>query len=318
MYIAIKEDCEGGNNMANVSADFVNDVVLKINAIKNKMIYKYIADLDMSIGALPTTADSLSLDAIRHLAVGAVIRGVVVSSTPSDVFTGSSDIAKLTKSLKQLHAKVDELTTVQTKMVEPEKSQAFLASKYEDLLAESETMKDMIKNFRAQQAQAKALPPPSTAEQDALVFSGIAESGTPAEVQQSVQAIFSDILEVRTCMHDITAVSMERLGSQPPSEGARPRKLLVKLQSKQQATTILKAAKGLKENIPRGRLPESCQSASIATSAVQSCSIAALCGLPSRLPNPQARCAAGKWAFACLSMVLRCCLAAAPDSTVVL
>ncbi len=62
-------------------------------------------------------------------------------------------------------------------------------------------------------------------------------------LQHMVQDIIIDTLEVENA----TAFSMERLGSQPATEGGWPRKILVKLLSRQQAMATLKPAKRLKD-----------------------------------------------------------------------
>ncbi|BDA51625.1 hypothetical protein COCOBI_19-1810 [Coccomyxa sp. Obi] len=126
---------------------------------------------------------------------------------------------------------------------EMDKSISFLADKYDEQLKLNEEFKRSIKDLQAQLDQTKALPPAFTADQDALVVSGVAETGTPAEVQQSIQDIISETLE----MPDVTVLSVERLGSQPAADGAKPRKILVKLQSRQHAMAILKAARKLKD-----------------------------------------------------------------------
>ncbi|KAK9901080.1 hypothetical protein WJX75_002294 [Coccomyxa subellipsoidea] len=66
---------------------------------------------------------------------------------------------------RALHGRFNQDALKETKVKELEKSQAFLSSKYEELLAKHKEMTNVIKDFRDQLAQAKALPPPST-EQD--------------------------------------------------------------------------------------------------------------------------------------------------------
>ncbi|BDA47215.1 hypothetical protein COCOBI_10-0600 [Coccomyxa sp. Obi] len=232
--------------MEEISQDEFDCLVAEINAQKSKpSLIKSIKLLrlkGLSVH-LPTTAESLKLDDAKSLAVGALLRGVVVSSPQSDASTGSIQIAELIKSVKQLHSKVDELTILQSTVKEMDKSISFLADKYDEQLKLNEEFKRSIKDLQAQLDQTKALPPAFTADQDALVVSGVAETGTPAEVQQSIQDIISETLE----MPDVTVLSVERLGSQPAADGAKPRKILVKLQSRQHAMAILKAARKLKD-----------------------------------------------------------------------
>ncbi|BDA41318.1 hypothetical protein COCOBI_02-0980 [Coccomyxa sp. Obi] len=232
--------------MEEISQDEFDCLVAEINALKSKpSLIKSIKLLrlkGLSVH-LPTTAESLKLDDAKSLAVGALLRGVVVSSPQSDASTESIQIAELVKSVKQLHSKVDELTILQSTVKEMDKSISFLADKYDEQLKLNEEFKRSIKDLQAQLDQTKALPPAFTADQDALVVSGVAETGTPAEVQQSIQDIISETLE----MPDVTVLSVERLGSQPAADGAKPRKILVKLQSRQHAMAILKAARKLKD-----------------------------------------------------------------------
>lgn len=220
-----------------------------------KSLLKFLTDRNLGSATLPTTVTSLSLDETKHLTVGALVRGVVVSTTQSAAPTDTNQIAELVLSIEELHSKVDEFAILQTKLMEMEKSTEFLADKYDEQLKINAGFQKAIKDLQSQLDQAKAIPPAFTADQDALVVSGVAETGTPVELQRSIQGIISDTLE----MPDIGVLSVERLGSQPTADGAKPRKILVKLQSRQQGMAILKAARKLKDfNIERkdaGALP---------------------------------------------------------------
>ncbi|CAL8465885.1 g5421 [Coccomyxa elongata] len=138
---------------------------------------------------------------------------------------------------------MDELPNLQIKMKEMEKSQAFLASQYEDQLKTIEKLATSIKDLQQQLSTAMTIPTAPAAEQDAIVVSGVAESTAPAELQHFIQEIIAETMD----LPDITVVTAERLGSQPKSEGVRPRKILVRLQTKQQAIATLKVAHRLKE-----------------------------------------------------------------------
>ncbi|CAL8462061.1 g1592 [Coccomyxa elongata] len=119
--------------MATVEPNYVNEIVTGINEKKTKKtIYKYLTEMQVAVGDLPTTAEHLTLDAAKQLAVGAATRGVIVSSPAHTGSISSSDLADMKTSIAQLHAKMDELPNLQIKMKEMGKSQAFLASQYED------------------------------------------------------------------------------------------------------------------------------------------------------------------------------------------
>lgn len=121
---------------------------------------------------------------------------------------------------------------------------ASLASQHDDQLKTNEKLAASIKNLEQQLSKAMTIPTASAAEQDAIVVSGVAESTAPADLQHFIQEIITETMD----LSDVTVVAAERLGSPPTSEGVRPRKILVRLQTKQQAIATLKVAHRLKEH----------------------------------------------------------------------
>jgi len=195
---------------------------------------------------LPATAKNSSpIEELRHLAVGALLRGVAVLATPSSAST-MTDMEVVT-SLKDLHAKMDNFTALQTKVQTIERAQQFLSDEFEDLKKVSKQQAEQIRVLQQQMAKRVVpLPVPAT-EQAAIVISGMEESETDTDTKERVSEIIHSTIQ----LPDVTILSVVRLGKEPAAEG-RPRKLLVKLQSPEQAVEVLTSARRLKElNVER-------------------------------------------------------------------
>ena len=147
--------------------------------------------------------------------------------------------------LNELSAKMDSCTALQTKVSQLERSVEFLHAEFED---SKKVIKQQAEEIRVlqQQKRAPALPPPA-AEQDAIVISGMEESETETEAAERLSEIIHSTME----LPEVSVVSAIRLGKQPATDGP-PRKLLVKLSSREQAVQVLTSARRLKQlNIER-------------------------------------------------------------------
>ena len=195
---------------------------------------------------MPDTAQSSSpIEKLRSWAVAALARGATLLTPPSS--TSTETIVEVMKSLKELHAKMDEWPALLTKVAEMERSQQFLNDEFEDLKKHSKQQAEHIKVLQQQMAK-RAVPLPAPAvEQDAIVISGMEESEMETEAIERVSEIIHSTLQ----LPGVAVVTAVRLGRQPAAEG-RPRKLLVKLSSGEQAVEVLTSARRLKElNIER-------------------------------------------------------------------
>ena len=81
---------------------------------------------------MPATATNLSpIEELRHLAVGALVRGATVHTSPSSASI-TTNVEVMTM-LKELMAKVDKCNALQTRVNDLENSQQFLSSEFEAL-----------------------------------------------------------------------------------------------------------------------------------------------------------------------------------------
>ena len=190
---------------------------------------------------MPATATNLSpIEELRHLAVGALVRGATVHTSPSSASI-TTNVEVMTM-LKELMAKVDKCNALQTRINDLEQSQQFLSGAFEDLKESNKQKAEPNKALQRQLAVQAKPPPAPAAEQDAIVISGMEESETGTESIERVSEIIHDTMELPS----VTVVSAVRLGKQPAAEG-RPRKLLVKLGSQKQAMEVLTSARRLSQ-----------------------------------------------------------------------
>ena len=190
---------------------------------------------------MPATATNLSpIEELRHLAVGVLVRGATVHTSPSSAST-TTNVEVMTM-LKELMDKVDKCNALQTRGNDLEQSQQFLSGEVDDLKESNKQQAEQIKSLQRQLAVQAKPPPAPAAEQDAIVISGMEESETETESIERVSEIIHDTMELPS----VTVVSAVRLGKQPAAEG-RPRKLLVKLGSQKQAMDFLTSARRLSQ-----------------------------------------------------------------------
>ena len=197
---------------------------------ENLMLWAKNADIK-----LPATIRSSSLiEELRSWIVGALGRGVSFQTSPSSA-SAETNVEVLTQ-LKELNAKMDIYATRVTQL---EHSLEFLHAEIVDSKKLNKQQAEEIRVLQ-QQKRAPALPAPA-AEQDAIVISGMEESETETETMERVSEIIHSTMKLSA----VTVVSAVRLGKQP-AEG-RPRKLLVKLSSREQAAQVLTSARSLKQ-----------------------------------------------------------------------
>ena len=190
-----------------------------------------------------TTRNSSPIEELRPWVVGALARGATFLKLPSSASI-ETNVEVITKP-DELSAKMDSVAALQTKVTQLERSLEFLHAEFEDNRKLNKQLAEDIKVLQ-QQKRAPVLPAPA-AEQDAIVISGMEESETETETAERLSEIFHNTME----LPGVSVVSATRLGKQLAGEG-RPRKLLVKLSSREQAVQVLTSGRRLKQlNIDR-------------------------------------------------------------------
>lgn len=197
------------------------------------------------------SAPSINVNDFKSMIVGAALRESRVHPEAASISDSTEDIRAIRTSIHDVSLKVDRLgSSLQTKLEDAlkraaaaEESANFISKKYDDLSNDVKQLKNTVAALQKIVSGQTSLPPTETDEQDAIVVSGLAEDAAEkeADLSSAVQQLFSDTMQLDA---DVNIVSVKRLGA--PGKPT-PRKTLVKLESKQQAAAVLKAAKSLRE-----------------------------------------------------------------------
>ena len=106
---------------------------------------------------LPATATNICpIEELRHLAVGALVRGATVHTSPSSASI-TTNVEVMTM-LKELMAKVDKCNALQTRFNGPEQSQQFLSGDFDNLKESGKQQAEQIKAWLAVQAKRPPAP----------------------------------------------------------------------------------------------------------------------------------------------------------------
>ena len=146
---------EPGKIVTETEAEYVRLVEEVTSKRKTENIISWAKSAGIKLPA--TTRSSSPIGELRSWVVGALARGATFINSPSSSASTETNVEVLT-SLKELHAKVDTCTALQTKVAELERSQEFLNAELEDLKKLSQAARPSRSEVLQQQKRAVALP----------------------------------------------------------------------------------------------------------------------------------------------------------------